>query len=117
MIHPIQSITYLIPFHLVASSDPSKPGTTGLVVDPPSRKSPVKTELISNNCIMIAVVKLISRNIVTNNKLGKLLYAVLHILAARYVGDNSETEICIRITGGTNGMVLTSCVTQAKCMA
>ena len=47
MIHPILSLTYLIPFHLVAGSDLSKPGPTGLVAAfPPSRTSPVKTEVI-----------------------------------------------------------------------
>ena len=31
MIHPILPMAYLIHFYLVAGSDPSKPGTTGLV--------------------------------------------------------------------------------------
>ena len=40
-------MTYLIPFHLVAGSDPSQPGPTGLVAAfPPRSTNPVTTEVI-----------------------------------------------------------------------
>ncbi len=43
MIYSSLPMTYLIPFHLVASSDPSNPGPTGLVAAfSPSCTSPVK---------------------------------------------------------------------------